>query len=132
MNHISLIGRACADPTLKYTPNGIAVSNFNLAVNRDVKSKQGEQEVDFISIISWQKQAEAVANYLKKGRLVAVEGRLQIRNYEQDGQKRKAAEVVASRVQFLESAHNDKPPQQEPMKPHDDDISGIDLNDLPF
>jgi single-strand DNA-binding protein len=132
MNHIDLVGRLTRDPEIRYTPNGVAVANFDIAVDRDVKNQQGEREVDFIKIVVWQKQAENCANYLKKGRLAGVEGRLQIRNYETtDGQKRKVAEVVASRVQLLERANGDKPLQPEPTQSHRD-IDDIDLNDLPF
>jgi single-strand DNA-binding protein len=132
MNSIQLIGRLTRDPDLRYTPNGVAVANFDLAVDRDVKNQQGEKETDFIRIVCWQKQAEVVANYLKKGRLVAVEGRLQIRNYEtQDGQKRKAAEVVSSRVQFLEKAQNDKGSSHNTGNAGQPEDS-IDLDDMPF
>jgi single-strand DNA-binding protein len=140
MNHIALIGRLTRDPELRYTPNGVAVANFDLAVDRPTPNQQGEREADFIRIVSWQKQAEVVANYLKKGRLVAVEGRLQIRNYEtQDGQKRRTAEVIASRVQFLEKARDEAastgPSSHNSPEPSTDsgaDIEGINLDDLPF
>jgi single-strand DNA-binding protein len=130
MNHIVLIGRLTRDPELRYTPNGVAVANFDLAVDRPTKNAQGEQETDFIRIIVWQKQAENAANYLKKGRLVGVEGRLQIRGYEtRDGQKRKVAEVVASYIQYLEKGDSG---QSQPSAPTRDDLSGISLDDLPF
>jgi single-strand DNA-binding protein len=135
MNNCVLIGRLTRDPELRYTPNGVAVANFDLAVDRPTTNQQGEREVDFIRIVAWQKQAENCANYLKKGRLVAVEGRLQIRNYEtQDGQKRKAAEVVASFVQFLEKAQGDGQSNSAPAPTSSttDDFSGINLDDLPF
>jgi single stranded DNA-binding protein (ssb) len=136
MNHIALIGRLTRDPELRYTPNGVAVANFDLAVDRPTPNQQGQRETDFIRIVTWQKQAEVVANYLKKGRLVAVEGRLQIRNYEtQDGQKRKAAEVVANRVQFLEKARDEAAPagnSNAVAAEPGDDIEGINLDDLPF
>jgi single-strand DNA-binding protein len=138
MNHIVLIGRLTRDPELRYTPNGVAVANFDLAVDRPTPNQQGEREADFIRIVTWQKQAEVVANYLKKGRLVAVEGRLQIRNYEtQDGQKRKAAEVVANRVQFLEKARDEAAPtshnnNNSSTAESNDDLEGINLDDLPF
>lgn len=103
MNHIVLIGRLTRDPELRYAPSGKAVANFTLAVDRGRKNASGNKEVDFIDVVVWDKQAENVHQYLKKGKLCAVEGRLQIRSYEaQDGTKRKAAEVVASSVQFLE------------------------------
>jgi single-strand DNA-binding protein len=134
MNHIVLIGRLTRDPELRYTPNGVAVANFDLAVDRPTPSTNGERETDFIRIISWQKQAEVVANYLKKGRLVAIEGRLQIRNYEtQEGQKRKAAEVVANRVQFLEKARTEQPPTGEAGAESGTDLpEGVNVDDLPF
>lgn len=103
LNNITLIGRLTRDPDLKYTESGIAVVNFSLAVERSFTNKQGEREVDFIDIVVWRKQAESCANHLGKGRLVAVEGRLQIRSYEtNEGQKRKVAEVVANNVRFLD------------------------------
>lgn len=135
MNHIILIGRLTKDPELRYTPNGVAVSNFDLAVDRPTTNANGERETDFIRIVAWQKTAENCANYLKKGRLVAVEGRLQIRSYEtQDGQKRRVAEVVANFVQFLERA-NQEDGQAQPSTPASsggDDLGGIDLDSLPF
>ena len=98
-NRVILIGRLTRDPELKYTPQGTAVATFTLAVNR----KFNKDETDFIDIVIWRGQAENVAQYLSKGRLAAVEGRLQIRNYEtQDGQKRRVAEVIADDVRFLE------------------------------
>lgn len=105
LNRIILIGRLTRDPELRYTPSGKAVANFSLAVDRNRTSASGERETDFIDIVVWDKQGELCANYLGKGRLVAVEGRLQIRSYEtQDGQRRKAAEVVAQSVRFLDRA----------------------------
>jgi single-strand DNA-binding protein len=102
LNRIVLIGRLTRDPDLRETSSGIAVANFALAVERDYKNQAGEKEVDFIDVQVWRKLAEVVANNLQKGRLVAVEGRLQVRSYEKDGQKRRVSEVVAERVQFLD------------------------------
>lgn len=103
LNRVTLIGRLTADPALRYTPSGVPVANFTLAVERPFKSQSGEREVDFIDIVVWRRQAELCANHLNKGRLVAIDGRLQIRSYEaQDGSKRKASEVVAEAVQFLD------------------------------
>lgn len=98
MNKVILIGRTTADPTISYTPNtGTAVASFTLAVSRT------KEETDFIDIVVWDKQAESCGQYLTKGRLCAVEGRLQIRQYQaNDGTKRRVAEVVASSVRFLE------------------------------
>jgi single-strand DNA-binding protein len=129
-NKIFLTGRLGDDPSLKYTPAGKAIANFDIAVNDGF----GENKKTFwIKIIVWEKQAENCANYLKKGMQCLIEGKLSIREWEtSDGQKRKATEVVANRVQFLERATSNKPPQQESAQSHDDDISGIDLNSLPF
>lgn len=134
MNHIVLIGRLTRDPELRYTPNGVAVANFDLAVDRPIPNQNGERETDFIRIIAWQKQAEVCANYLKKGRLTAVEGRLQIRNYEtQDGQKRRVAEVVANHVQFLERQREDNALGKDSRSDSfGDGPEGINLDDLPF
>jgi single-strand DNA-binding protein len=106
-NKIILIGRLTRDPEMRYTPNGTPVCHFTLAVDRNkASSKDGtakENETDFIDIVAWQKLAEICQQYLGKGRLVAVDGRLQIRNYEtQDGQRRKAVEVVANDMRILD------------------------------
>lgn len=105
LNKIILIGRLTRDPELRYTPSGTAVSRFALAVDRSRPNQQGERETDFIDIVVWSKLAETCANYLGKGRLVAVEGRLQIRSYDDSqGIRRKAAEVIADNVRFLDRA----------------------------
>ncbi|MCX6377737.1 MAG: single-stranded DNA-binding protein [Armatimonadetes bacterium] len=102
LNRVVLIGRLASDPELKYTPSGIAVANFRLAVNR-IPNAQGEREADFIPIVVWRQSAEFAANYLTKGRLVAVDGRLQIRSWvAQDGSRRTHAEVVADNLKSLD------------------------------
>jgi single-strand DNA-binding protein len=114
LNSVILIGRLTKDPELRYTPSGQAVTTFTLAVDRGYQNQQGQKETDFINIVTWAKQAENVANYVKKGRLVAVEGRIQTRNYENnEGKKVYVTEVVAENVKFLESAKDrggDAPP----------------------
>lgn len=103
MNKVILIGRMANDPELKYTPSGVAVSTFRVAVNRPFTNAQGEREADFIDVVAWRQSAEFAANYLGKGRLVAVEGRLQIRSYQaQDGSRRRVAEVVADNLKGLD------------------------------
>lgn len=105
LNRIILIGRLTADPELRYTPTGTAVASFTLAVDRPRANQMGERETDFINIVVWQKLGELCAQYLKKGRLAAVEGRLQIRSYEnREGQRVRVAEVVADNVRFLDRA----------------------------
>ncbi|PMB03650.1 single-stranded DNA-binding protein [Fischerella thermalis CCMEE 5273] len=102
LNRVILIGRLTWDPELRYTPNGVAVASFRLAVERPFTNQQGEREADFIDVVVWRQQAENVANYMKKGRMVAVEGRLQVRTYEnQEGRKIRVSEVVADNVRFL-------------------------------
>lgn len=110
LNRIALVGRLTRDPEMKYTPvNGTAVTNFTLAVDRDFK-QDGQQTADFINIIVWKQQAEFCAKYLIKGRMVSIDGRLQIRNYEdKEGQRRTIAEVVADRVVPLDSKGGREP-----------------------
>ncbi|ECC0317009.1 single-stranded DNA-binding protein [Listeria monocytogenes] len=103
MNRVVLVGRLTKDPDLRYTPAGAAVATFTLAVNRPFKNAQGEQEADFINCVVWRKPAENVANFLKKGSMAGVDGRIQTRNYEDnDGKRVFVTEVVAESVQFLE------------------------------
>ena len=104
LNRVILIGRTTADPEMQYTQSGIARTRFRLAVDRGFRSQQGERQTDFINIVCWRRQAEVVAEYLKKGRLVAVEGRLQSRSFKApDGQNRVMYEVLADTVRFLEN-----------------------------
>lgn len=103
MNRVVLVGRLTKDPDLRYTPNGVAVATFTLAVNRTFSNQQGEREADFINCVVWRKPAENVANFLKKGSLAGVDGRIQTRSYDgQDGKRVYVTEVVADSVQFLE------------------------------
>jgi single-strand DNA-binding protein len=103
MNRVVLVGRLTKDPDLRYTPNGVPVATFTLAVNRPFSSQSGEREADFINCVVWRKPAENVANFLKKGSLAGVDGRIQTRNYEgQDGKRVYVTEVQAESVQFLE------------------------------
>jgi single-strand DNA-binding protein len=103
MNRVVLVGRLTKDPDLRYTPNGVPVATFTLAVNRAFSNQQGEREADFINCVIWRKPAENVANFLKKGSLAGVDGRIQTRHYEgQDGKRVYVTEVQAESVQFLE------------------------------
>ncbi len=125
LNRVILIGRLTRDPELKYTPNGTAVAHFSLAINR----KFNKDETDFIDIVVWKGLAENCANYLGKGRLAAVEGRIQVRTYEaQDGTKRKVTEVVADDVRFLDKAGTSSGPgmgSRSPGKPAGNDWSDL-------
>jgi single-strand DNA-binding protein len=146
INRVVLVGRLTAEPNLKYTPNGVAVATFTLAVNRAFSNEQGERDADFINCVVWRKPAENVANFLKKGSLAGVEGRIQTRNYDgQDGKKVYVTEVVADSVQFLEPKNNGNTNTSESKKESntgqgnsfDDNPFGgktidIDDQDLPF
>lgn len=135
LNKVILIGRLVQDPELRYTPaGGVAVANFTLAVDRPFVNQKGERETDFIRIVTWRKLAEICANNLSKGRQVAVEGRLQIRSYDdREGIRRTAAEVVAGNVFFLDSRKESSPVHQEDSF---DAFGGEDLEikdeDVPF
>ena len=103
INRVVLVGRLTKDPELKYTQSGIAVTRFTLAVNRTFSSQSGEREADFINCVTWRKQAENTANFLRKGSLAGIEGRIQTSSFDgQDGKRVFMTEVVADSVQFLE------------------------------
>ncbi|QTD40158.1 single-stranded DNA-binding protein [Sporosarcina sp. Te-1] len=103
INRVVLVGRLTKDPELKYTQSGIAVTRFTLAVNRAFSNQSGEREADFINCVTWRKQAENTANFLRKGSLAGVEGRIQTSSFDgQDGKRVFMTEVVADSVQFLE------------------------------
>ncbi len=104
MNKILLIGRLTKDPELRYTQSGTAVASFTLAVNRSFTNQNGEREADFINCVAWQKAAEFVSQYFKKGQQMALEGRLQVRSYDDNnGQRRWVTEVVTEKVEFVGS-----------------------------
>ncbi len=108
LNHVVLIGNLTDDPELRYTPTGMARARFSIAVNRRWRDRDGnlQEETTFVPIVVWGQQAETCANFLSKGRLVAVEGRLRIETYQtEEGERRKVAEVVARTVQFLDSRY---------------------------
>lgn len=104
MNKVVLIGRLTKDPELKFTPgSGTAVATVTLAVDRRLPNKDGQREADFITVVIWGKQAENTANFMSKGRLLGVSGRIQVRSYDaKDGTRRYVTEVVAEEVQFLD------------------------------
>ncbi|QUH19414.1 single-stranded DNA-binding protein [Alkaliphilus sp. B6464] len=128
MNRVILIGRLARDPELRFTASGKAVATFSIAVNRPFSK---EKEADFFNIVVWGKTAENCANYLAKGRLVGLEGRLQSRSYEtQTGEKRYVTEVIADQVEFLEWG-NKEGQGQSPSKRNDDFGSvDIDINEF--
>lgn len=104
LNRIIIMGRLTRDPELRHTQSGTAVASFSLAVDRDFKNQNGEKETDFIDVVAWRNSAEFVSRYFAKGRMAVVEGRLQIRPWEdRQGNKRRSAEVVADNVYFGDS-----------------------------
>lgn len=129
LNKIIIMGRLTRDPEMRHTQNGTAVASLTLACDRDFKPKNGEKETDFIDVVVWGKTAEFAANYFTKGRMAIVEGRLQVRNWQdKDGNKRKTSEVVADRMYFGDSKQEDK---KQPA-PADDFFEIEDDGDLPF
>lgn len=112
MNKIVLTGRLTANPELRYTANNTAVTSFTLAVDRNFKNEDGNKEADFINIVAWNKKAELIHQYLKKGDRVGIGGRLQVRKYQNErGENRYVTEVVADEVEFL----NSKKPEEKPV-----------------
>lgn len=104
LNHIALMGRLTRDPELRHTQAGKAVASITLAVERDYTAPGAEKETDFIDVVLWGNTAEFASQYFSKGRMAAVAGRLQIRNWQdKDGNKRRSAEVVADRIYFADS-----------------------------
>lgn len=104
LNKAFLMGRLVADPELRHTQSGTAVASFRIAVDRDFKDKEtGERKADFINIVAWRSTAEFVSRYFAKGRMAVVEGRIQVREYEKDGGRRYATEIIADNIYFGDS-----------------------------
>ncbi|MHD0383374.1 single-stranded DNA-binding protein [Staphylococcus simulans] len=147
LNRVVLVGRLTKDPEFRTTPSGVDVATFTLAVNRNFKSKNGEQQADFINCVVFRKQAENVNNYLNKGSLAGVDGRLQSRSYENnEGRRVFVTEVVCDSVQFLEPKNtqssnnnqsNNQVQQREKALQSDNPFNNsnnfdMDTDDLPF
>jgi single-strand DNA-binding protein len=129
MNRVNLIGRITNTPELRYTINEIAFTRFNIAINQGYGDNK---KTDFIPIIVWRKQAENVCNYLDKGSLIAVEGRLQTGVYEdKEGNKKTTFDVVAESVEFLESKKDGQAVQAKPAFTVDE-VDSMRINDDPF
>ena len=110
LNKIIVMGRLTRDPELRRTGSGTAVTSFTLAVDRDFKDQSGNKETDFIDVVAWRNTAEFVSKFFAKGRMAIVEGRLQIRDWQdKDGGKRRSAEVVADNVYFGDSRQGAQP-----------------------
>ena len=144
MNSICLLGRLTADPELRNTPNGISVTNFDVAVDRSYTPKGQEKQVDFIPVQAWRQTAEFVCKYFRKGQRIALTGSLQTRSYtDKEGNKRTAYEVVAEHVFFAESKnggtapvaptvdYSDRAPQSAPPAAEDFEVIP-DEDSLPF
>lgn len=146
MNKVLLIGRSTANPELRYTTNNTAVTSFTLAVNRNFKNEDGNKEADFINIVAWNKKAELINQYLKKGDKVGIIGRLQVRNYQNDkGENRRITEVVLEEIEFLQSKPKEESkiseekvdsnkPYEDFAKDHQEEFAYIDDddNEMPF
>ncbi len=146
LNKIILIGRLTRDPELRYTGSGVPVANFSLAVDRPYKNQQGERDTDFIRIVTWRKLAEVCANNIGKGRLVAIEGSLQVRSYDdKEGIRRQISEVKADTVRFLDwpkdgqrgnSGFNNSDNNNNNNNNNNNDFENIDIDlpedDVPF
>jgi single-strand DNA-binding protein len=139
LNRVVLIGRLTRDPELRYTQNGVAVTSFTLAVDRTYKNAKGERETDFIPCVVFRQLAELCSNYLAKGRLAAIDGRIQVRSYEgQDGQRRWTTEVMGDNVRFLSPKNEDGMGSQSSFSsgPGDESVPFMDEisldDDVPF
>lgn len=130
LNKIIIMGRLTRDPELRRTQSGTAVTSFTMAVDRDFKSQSGEKETDFIDVVAWRNTGEFAAKYLAKGRMAAVEGRIQVRDWQdKEGNRRKSVEVVADNVYFADSKRDSKP-QESRDDQEFDEIE--DDGDFPF
>lgn len=139
INRVVLVGRLTKDPEFRTAQNGVSVATFTLEVNRNFKNKNGEQQADFINVVVFRQQAENVNNYLSKGNLAGVDGRIQSRSYEnKEGQRVYVTEVLADSVQFLEPKNNqsNNQPQQQSGQAQSGnnpfDNGTQDIEDLPF
>jgi single-strand DNA-binding protein len=122
------MGRLVADPKANYTNSGKQVASFRVAVERDSKGPNGEREADFIDVVAWERLAETVTKHFKKGTMIIVPGRLQIRNWkDKNGDNRSTAEVVANNVYFGESKKDSAPSAKPQFAPVEDDEG-----ELPF
>ena len=134
INNVVLVGRLTAAPDLRKTPNGVSSLQGTLAVNRNFKNQNGEREADFINFQAWRGVADVIAQYCSKGSLIGITGRLQVRSYEKNGERRYVTEVVADSFQLLEKRESG---HQQPVDNQQDfgrNASPMDISDddLPF
>ena len=129
MNKVILIGRNTKDPELTYTQtNNKAVCKFTLAVDR----RFDKEKVDFINCVAWEKLAETIAKYCTKGQKIAVEGRMEIRNYEKDGHKIYITEVICDSMEFVDSKNKETSVEQGKIKEEQEETEDFDDSSLPF
>ncbi len=142
MNKVELIGRITADPELRYTQSNKAYTRFTIAVNRGFKNEDGESEADFISVVAWEKRAETICKYVKKGNRLGLVGRIQTGSYEkEDGTRGYLTDVIVGELEFLENKPKEEKPapeyqessssDEDPFAEFGDSIQ-IEDNDLPF
>lgn len=128
LNNVVIMGQLTRDPELRRTQSGTAVTSFTMAVDRDFKSQSGEKETDFIDVVAWRNTGEFAAKYLAKGRMAAVEGRIQVRDWQdKDGNRRKSVEVVADNVYFADSKRDSKPQESRDDQEFDEIEDDVDL-----
>ncbi len=117
MNSVNMVGRLATEPDLKYMPSGVPVVTFRLAVKKQFKNKEGNYDVDFFDVQAWRNSAEFAANYLNKGRLIAISGRLEVNKWvAQDGSKRSIYRVVADNIETLDKKPNEEGQSAPPAK----------------
>lgn len=136
MNKAVIIGRLTRDPDIRFTPNGVTVTNFTVAVDRPFKNKDGEREADFVRVTAWRKLAQICGDNLKKGRLVGVAGRIQTDSWKNEqGEWRNSTEIVADEIKFLDWPKEQKKTEQE-LSDYDDSVFNPEAfeqtDDLPF
>lgn len=130
MNKVTLIGRLTAEPQLKLTNNGQKVCRFSLAVNRQFKNVEGERKADFINCMAWQQRADLINNYVHKGDLIAIEGRIQVSSYiATDGTKRYSTDVIVEQIEFLSSKKAEPKQPTEETDVFSDFGENIEIND---
>lgn len=126
MNNITLLGRLTKDPELKYSQSGKAFTKFSIAVTREFN----RDEADFINCIAWDKRAETICEYLRKGRRIALQGRLSVRSYEKDGETKWITEVIVDKFEFVDSSNNDNKEKENSKSNEEPEF--IDDDSFPF
>ena len=126
MNQVTLLGILTRDPELKYTQSGKAFTKFSIAVTREFN----RDEADFINCIAWDKRAETICKYLRKGRRIALQGRLNVRQYEKDGETKWITEVIVDKFEFVDSSNNDN--KEKENSKDNEEPEFIDDDSFPF